>query len=392
MIRIRSILISTFLLLPVVSCKPDIGFATDAPDSPSVELEPVVADSTCAVLTASVSHPELISRCGFGVGPVNTDTDALARIVASIGPDGRFSSEITGLSPETEYVFYAYAGNGVSEIMSSRSRFVTLKGNVSPVDTSHTNIPVDTTHSNPPVPPVPPTPSVDSTMEQRFPDPVLRDFVLWYFDKDEDGNLSESEMLQVTRLEMTNNKIENTHGLEYFPNLAILALNGERNDDNLPSNGKITSIDLSHNPKLEELYLDYQNVSDLDLSGNPELRDLGLYKNPLETLDLSANTKLVLFGAGFCHLKHIDLTHNTKLDEVHLDNNELESVELGYNPSLRYLCLENNRLTTLDITGCHFLSELGITGNPDLKTVYMQEGHVFGSLMYDDGVEFIPVE
>ena len=57
-------------------------------------------------------------------------------------------------------------------------------------------------------------------------------------------------------------------------------------------NKKITSIDVSHNPALKELYCHNCSLADLDLSANPALTLLRCYSNDIRTLDLS-NTPLI---------------------------------------------------------------------------------------------------
>lgn len=57
--------------------------------------------------------------------------------------------------------------------------------------------------------------------------------------------------------------------------------------------GKITALDVSHNPKLEELDVCGHRLTSLDLTKCPALKSLLAERNNLETLDISKNTSLV---------------------------------------------------------------------------------------------------
>ena len=60
-------------------------------------------------------------------------------------------------------------------------------------------------------------------------------------------------------------------------------------------NQLLTSIDLSHNAKLQNLNLSRNKLTKIDLSRNPELRDLDLSSNKLISINVSKNTKLTEF-------------------------------------------------------------------------------------------------
>lgn len=54
----------------------------------------------------------------------------------------------------------------------------------------------------------------------------------------------------------------------------------------------MTALDVSNNPKLEDLSCDYNSLTLLDLSKNLELEILSCRKNGLTSLDLDANKKI----------------------------------------------------------------------------------------------------
>ncbi len=70
----------------------------------------------------------------------------------------------------------------------------------------------------------------------------------------------------------------------------IISLDCEENDE------KITSIDLSHNKKLEQLYCYYNAITELDVSMLRNLKELECDNNFITSLDLSNNHKLELLS------------------------------------------------------------------------------------------------
>lgn len=219
--------------------------------------------------------------------------------------------------------------------------------------------------------------------DTQFPDPILKEYILYLYDADKDGLLNEEELHSADRIHITNNDLESAKGIELLPYLSELALCGTVNSEDLPSDGKLTSIDLSHNTKLKNLVLDYQNLTELDISHNTDLSYLGTFKNPIKSIDIHNNVNLVLFGMGYCQLESIDVSGLEKLDELHLDHNNLTGIRLGGNKSLRYIDASYNCLTELDLTGCPKIEEVHTEGNPGLKSITLKKGQVLGVVTKD---------
>ena len=55
------------------------------------------------------------------------------------------------------------------------------------------------------------------------------------------------------------------------------------------------------------------NVTSLDVTNNLYLKELFCSGNQIETLDVSNNTSLLSFGCGYNHLSSLDVSKNTKL-------------------------------------------------------------------------------
>lgn len=80
--------------------------------------------------------------------------------------------------------------------------------------------------------------------KNNFPDTAFRTYVSKQFDKDQNGFLSEKERTSVKIIKINEQGVTSMKGIEHFPNLTTLYC-----QDN-----KLTSLDLSSNTKLEEIY------------------------------------------------------------------------------------------------------------------------------------------
>lgn len=217
----------------------------------------------------------------------------------------------------------------------------------------------------------------------QFPDPILKAYILYLYDADGDGFLNEEEACSVNRIQIRNNDLESARGIEHLPYLVELSLNGAANSESLPSDGKLTSVDVSHNTLLRTLIFDYQNLTELDVSHNTNLTYLGVFKSPIKSIDVHNNVNLELLGTGFCQLDSIDVSGLEKLDELQLDHNKLTRIKLSDNKVLRCINASYNRLTELDLTGCPRIEEIHTEGNPGLKTITLRKGQFLGIVTKD---------
>lgn len=106
------------------------------------------------------------------------------------------------------------------------------------------------------------------------------------------------------------------------------------------SDTRISSIDLSNNPLLTELYCTNQSgtintdvkISSLDLTNNPELYRLLCSGNKLTSIDLSKNPKLFDLIIRDNYLTSIDLSNNQNLYNVYITNNNMDFATLPIDP------------------------------------------------------------
>lgn len=113
----------------------------------------------------------------------------------------------------------------------------------------------------------------------------------------------------------------------------------------------ITSLDVSKNPKLDVLNISNTRVTDIDLSHNPVLGEFyasheGSYNN----------------GTPY-KLTSIDVSKNPKLQYLDLSGNRLTELDLSNNHDLILLYLQKNQLSELDLSGCTRLASVNLSNN-----------------------------
>ena len=182
--------------------------------------------------------------------------------------------------------------------------------------------------------------------------PLLDDTKLSIYEKDKlDKNFLDSvQILHGNREVAELQNISNLKGIEYFPNLKVLALAGT----------KIKEVDFSSNPDLETLFLPEvfmmwsgvgikgtSLLEKINIKNNPNLKNLMLHLNPNKenTIDLSGNPNLEALYLEKSNLKEIDLTNKPHLQggNVSLVGNKLQEIK-GFDYAVMYD--QNIKLTT----------------------------------------------
>ena len=147
----------------------------------------------------------------------------------------------------------------------------------------------------------------------NFPDNIFRQYVSEHFDHDDNGILTDDEIYQVNGVEIEEEAgLESLAGIENFYNLTYITC----------QKNKLTSLNLSKNPKIMILTLHDNNLAALDVSDLKELTELYCGNNP-----------------------------------------NLSSLNLGSQPNLKTLEIYSGNLSNLDVSQCYKLKNLTLTGN-----------------------------
>ena len=213
--------------------------------------------------------------------------------------------------------------------------------------------------------------------EENFPDKNFRDYVAEEWDKNGDKYFSPSEIAVAKWITCDNlwegQPIKSLKGIEYFTEIWMLSC--VYND--------LTTIDLSHNKKLEYINCHHNQLKELDVSGLPLLKTFYCGQNKLQSIDVSKNKQLKDFSCTENPLNTLDVSQNTELEELACVGNNLTELDVSKNKNLKILWCYQNKLsslnlenqTELELLGCREnpLSVLSISANTKLKKLYVNK-------------------
>lgn len=221
-----------------------------------------------------------------------------------------------------------------------------------------------------------------------FKDPNLRTLILAQkqkIDANGDGEISYAEAEQLTELDLSvedkasapaNKVVKRLDGIEAFVNLQRLDLKNQSVFNaslisnltkltylNLGGNG-IKTVDVSKMSALTDLRL-YRNpdLTSIDLSHNPVLSELYLQDTGLTKLDLTGMNNLTKVLANRCALNDVKLSNLPKLEHIELVKNKLASLTAENLPALVQLHANNNELATVTLNNLPELNRLNLYGN-----------------------------
>ncbi|MBQ3539252.1 MAG: ribosomal protein L7/L12 [Bacteroidaceae bacterium] len=203
-------------------------------------------------------------------------------------------------------------------------------------------------------------------------DPVMLEYLLNNYDKNDDGRLHIDEMAAITTLKLDFSTIKgkvtrpnqpvpgivSLDALKLMPNLKKLELLNNMNGDmsNSAYNKFHTlnkTLRLDGNPKLQELTLEKWYVDSLDLRYNTELRKLNIdMRSMYNRTPPKVNTVRNSEGVSY-----LDVSKCTKLWDLRVIGCFIEKLDLSNIATLEVLDLRMNCLSHLDISASYKLSE-----------------------------------
>lgn len=106
------------------------------------------------------------------------------------------------------------------------------------------------------------------------------------------------------------------------------------------NNNSLTTIDISNNKKLTYLAVDLNQIANLDVTGLPLLEKLMFQHNKkITSIDLSHNPALKELYCHNCNLVSLDLSANTALTLLRCYSNDIKVLDLSNNPLISELSL-----------------------------------------------------
>ncbi|MBT4407658.1 MAG: hypothetical protein HOC79_07290, partial [Euryarchaeota archaeon] len=176
---------------------------------------------------------------------------------------------------------------------------------------------------------------------------------LGYDDTLDDFVLTEN-ISGLTNLNVAGKEIGDLTGIEGFTALTFL---------NVEGSNQLTSLDLSANTALTELFCYNNELTSLDVSSNTELTELNCSDNQLIALDVSSNTALTNLYCSDNQLTSLDVSANTSLQNLDCDVNNITELDVTNNPLLTGLGLFDCQINNIDLTNNIYLSSVNLAHN-----------------------------
>ncbi len=166
--------------------------------------------------------------------------------------------------------------------------------------------------------------SKSSAINIYVPDTTFKAYLVENFDTNSDGEISKTEALEVTYINIRDKEVTSLLGIEDFTNI-------------------------------DSLYCGYTNITTLNLFHN----------NKLKYINTEFNTNLLGINVSTCKfLRKLDCEYNS-----------LCSLNVSNNIDLEYLDCHKSNLNTLDLSNNIILDTLFATDIPTLTKIYLREGH-----------------
>jgi len=264
-----------------------------------------------------------------------------------------------------------------------------------------------------------------SAQNTYVPDDSFEQYLIWLeLDDVLDDSVLTENIVDVQTLHLGYSSIHDLTGLEGFLSLDTLSLSELQNSDisyldmsvvpwlkyldcynqngqidsiNLSQNSDlqfldasgntITYLDLSNNPMLEYLRINFNQLSEIELSNNSFLKDIWMNNNNLTSLDLSNNHMLEYLGVNFNQLSEIDLSNKPNLASVFCEDNNISVLELNNAPSLNSLWCSGNQISELDVlnkpnleqlfAGDNLLTSLDLSSCGSLIWIWLYSNQLF---------------
>ena len=172
-------------------------------------------------------------------------------------------------------------------------------------------------------------------------------------DANNDGEIQQTEAMQVYRLNVRNATISSLAGINAFTNLRNL---------NCGSN-LLTTVNISSLSNLTFLYCDINQLSTLDLTNTINLIYLDCSNNLLSYLNLSTIINLQGLSCSNNYLTSLDESTLTHLVNLVCHDNQITSLNVNTMLDLYELFCYNNPITSLDLSNLNNLIDIDCSGS-----------------------------
>lgn len=398
---------TAFICALLVACSSRESAQFAPPRFVSVQSE--VTGRNAVTLSCTLSS-DRVETCGFLYGADGNLDHRLECGLTGLS----FEAVVSGFTDETSFTWCAYASAGGAEIRSDCGTFRT-----SALD------------------PVP------------VPDPVFREWLQQSRDSDGDGIFSYADAAKVVSISLCPSNeygIRSLQGIEYMPDLEEIDCSGEMSADLSRALGTLEFLDVSGNPNLRRLFVPNNGAlcsasGTIDLSANPKLEEIDLSLTGLSYPDISMCEALTYLRlshlrghlpdlSALHRLRHLclewpqdggrfdldvsgmpdlecllvhgclrsvpDLSQNMALETLWIGWNGLKSLDTGTFTNLEDLQCQCNLISSLDISDNGNLVSLDCSpmddgdGNNVLETLYVASGQVVPFVTRERSSDYVP--
>ena len=143
-------------------------------------------------------------------------------------------------------------------------------------------------------------------------------------------------------------------------------------------NNLFTAINVANNPLLETINLRAcANLTSIDISNNTNVKNLFFQDTHLNGLDVSNNSLLEVIVIERVNFNSIDVSHLSALTQLRIADNSFTTLDVSNNPALVRLECENNNLTYLNVKNGNNVNmsngNFVATGNPSLICITVDD-------------------
>ena len=111
----------------------------------------------------------------------------------------------------------------------------------------------------------------------------------------------------------------------------------------------MSEVDLSKNVNIVDLNIEGGKIKEIDVSNLRKVERMYICGTLIKELSLENNRNLKRLGCFMNKMEKIDLSHNKKLNWLDCSNNKLKEVDISHLKNLEYLSCEKNQITEIDI-------------------------------------------
>ena len=186
----------------------------------------------------------------------------------------------------------------------------------------------------------------------NFPDENFRKYLLSQ-SYGNDSILTETEIANISEINVHGKDIKSLKGIEFLTNLNYLYC----------FSNQLTSLDVSKNTRLTKLNCYGNQLTSLNVSGCTNMINLYCNNNKLTSLDVSECTALTTLECYENRLTSLDMSGCTALKTLDCHKNQFTSLNVSNNIYMTELRCYDNKLTSLDVSKNTELTMLQCTNN-----------------------------